>query len=91
MPDSHISATTPAIEWEQLSLLREEVVEVTLRLGFVVQADHMQWQITVRDPSAGALLGMLSSPATSAARWERQLITINSQLSEIIRNHVDPF
>lgn len=91
MTSAHESTTTPAIAWEQLSLLREEVVEVTLRIGVVLEGDHLQWMLTTRDPSSGTLLGMQSSPARSAARWERELVTIMERIAETMRTHVDPF
>lgn len=91
MPDSPIISTTTALEWTQLSLLPYEVVEIDLRIGVVPESDHLQWQITVRDPAAGALLGMLSSPAVSASQWRRQLAAITSALEQIYENHVSPF
>jgi hypothetical protein len=77
--------------WEQLSLLPYEVVEIELRVGIVVESDHLQWQFTVRDPAAKTLLGMLSSPHVSLASWPRHARTIASQLEELIGNNVHPF
>lgn len=91
MTSANESHTTPALQWEQLSLLREEVVEITLRIGVVLEGDHLQWQLDVRDPSSRTLLGMQSSPAVSAARWEYHLHHMAEAVRQAMRTHVDPF
>lgn len=48
--------------WAQQTLESPEVIEITLKLGVMVRADHVQAQVEVRDPSTGLLLAMVSWP-----------------------------
>ena len=77
--------------WAQLSLLDPDVFEITLRIGVVPEADHLQWQLDVRDPSSSALLGMVSSPAQSASRWQNAVTAIERELREKLGHRIDPF
>ena len=91
MTDTPASTPRPTASWKQLSLLGDEVVHIHLQIGVVPEADHLQWQLTVRNPAANTLLGMLSSPAVSAVQWPRQLELIVSALGQVYENHVAPF
>lgn len=91
MPASPIAPDPKPVWWAQLNLFDPEVVELHLRIGIVPDADHMQWQLEVRDPAANTLLGMLSSPHVSASQWIRHLAQIESQLREQLSHRIDPF
>ena len=90
MAMSSDSRTNP-VAWDQLSLLPTEVVEIELRIGVVSEANHLQWQLTVRDPSAGALFGMLSHPHTSIARWPAAYRDVCQALEAAFETHCSPF
>lgn len=54
-----------------------DIVEITLRVGVVVSADHFQWQIEARNPVTGELLEMRSAP-------HRPLVAIGPEAARMV-------
>lgn len=54
-----------------------DIIEITLRVGVVVSADHFQWQIEARNPVTGELLEMRSAP-------HRPLVAIGPEAARMV-------
>lgn len=55
----------PVNGWEQLTLDPPFAYEIVLKIGIVREADHVQFQLEVRDPSTKLTLALSSRPHTS--------------------------
>lgn len=79
------------LDWAQLTLVRLDQIELTIRVGIVPERDHLQWQIETRNPSTGELLAMSSAPH----RRVKDCATLVAELSEVLEEvwaaHVLPF
>lgn len=49
-------------DWWQQAITPPDVVEITLKVGIIPAADHVQWMIEAKDPRTGVLLGQVSNP-----------------------------
>ena len=78
-------------DWAQLSLLPLPVVEMQLRIGFVSETNHVQWQLRTTDPAAGTLLGMVSCPHDQMHAREAWLSHICQEITTAFLEHVHPF
>lgn len=52
--------------WTQTTLYPPEVVSATLRVAWIAETGHLQWQIEVSDPLTSELLAMQSVPHRQA-------------------------
>lgn len=55
----------PDVHWVQQRLFPPTVVEVVLRVGWVAETGHLQWQCEVFDPNTRELFAMQSVPHRS--------------------------
>ena len=88
---SSIDPQRDRLSWEQLRLLPDEVIEATLRIGVVIEADHLQWQLDVRDPRSGDLISMQSRPVVSTSNWLPELTLMVSELHKLLGDTIEPF
>lgn len=58
-------------DWAQLALIPPPVVVVHLRIGVMVDADHVQAQVEVCDETTGELIAMESWPHVGLDRADR--------------------
>lgn len=75
----------------QLPMFQPDVIEVTMRVGVVHSAGHMQAQIEVRDPISGELLGMESWPHFELSSVDVMIIEVFRELAQVITHHCGPF
>lgn len=83
--------TPPTPTWTQETLLPPDAVEITLRLGFVGQASHGQWQLEVRNATDGQLLSMLSCPHFHVRETPDVLVRLLTEAASAVETHVVPF
>lgn len=50
------------VEWSQTRICPPGVLQATLRIGWIPDSHHAQWQIELEDPVTRELLAMRSSP-----------------------------
>jgi len=72
MPENTVN-DPPPIEWTQETLFGYPLLEATLRVGFVTDADHVQALVELRRPDTGELLAMSSWAHRSLSQWEALL------------------
>lgn len=77
--------------WRQLGLLPPELVTIHLRLGIMVNSDHLQWQVEVRDGANDELIAMVSRPHARLESLPAELVQASAALSELARQVVEPF
>lgn len=77
--------------WEQLELFPAPVYEISLRYGVVAEADHVQWQLEVRDATSGELLSLKSVWHTSVQLAEARLPNVCRLLEDEVRYRLPPF
>jgi hypothetical protein len=65
------------------------VVEITARIG--ITGGHAQWQVEVRDPVQGVLLGMASGPHRETHRWDRWIAEVDAELIAALAQLTSPF
>lgn len=85
--------TTPrsAHGWEQSTMFPPDVVEITAKVGVMALADHVQFQIEVRDPRTGALLQLWSLPHTSVDQATLEVEEFLGRVRETIAARLRPF
>ena len=59
--------------WEQAALYPPEVVMATLRISYIPETHHAQWQIEVNNPVTNELLAMSSVPHRDARSADHAL------------------
>lgn len=62
-----------------------DVVEITLRVGFVTSSQHGQWQLEVRNPVSGELLAMFSRPHFDMSNLGPEAARMVLRVSEAMR------
>lgn len=62
-----------------------DVIEITLRIGFVTSSQHGQWQAEVRNPVTGELLDMYSRPHFDLANLGAESARMVLRISEAMR------
>jgi len=87
MPDTD----TFVNDWAQLALFPQGVVELTLRVGIAYDADHVQMQVDVRDPSSGQLIAMRSRPHMNLEMADGEIRKWSSEFLAEVLDHLSPF
>ena len=77
--------------WTQLTLLPVEVVLLEVKVGVVMETNHVQWQVTARDGSTGSLIAMLSTHHMQAQLKGRWSTEIREELLKVFEEHCAPF
>lgn len=77
--------------WYQAALTPPEVIEVNIRLGIVIDSDHAQLLVEMKDPRTGVLIGQASRPHFRIAEVEQQLLWAVARGTNWVHEHVDPF
>lgn len=77
--------------WEQLGMFHPDVVEVTLKIGFVYESQHCQVEIEVVDPESPTLMELASWPHFHIADTEEKMREIGSYLTVMLRKYSGPF
>lgn len=84
-------STSIVRSWEQLTLTRPEVVQVTLTVGILVQEQTTLFQVEALDATSGTTLACWSLPGRDGAEWlsdlDRALVELRHQVGAMI----DPF
>lgn len=75
-------------EWVQNSLMAQEIIEVTIQLGVVVEGDHLQAQIEIRNPVDGTLLDLWSTHHHRLERWQHLVLTMLWQVESMVADQV---
>lgn len=75
----------------QQTLLPPEAIEAVLRIGIVNAANHVQYQLEVRNPSDGTLLALESRPAAQLALLGSEAYEWLQRLLDATYVHVSPF
>lgn len=75
-------------EWVQASLMAQEILEMTIQLGVVVEGDHLQAQIELRNPVDGVLLDLWSTHHARLDRWDHLALTVMHQIESMIADQV---
>lgn len=65
------------------------VIELTLRFGLIVEEGHGQWQLEVRNPLTGELLGMASRPHFDLANLSPECSRAVLRLRDAARELLD--
>lgn len=55
--------------WVQAVMFPANVTEMTIKLGFIMDPEHFQWEMELRNPADGTLLDLRSMPAGYVDRW----------------------
>lgn len=76
---------------EQLSLLGDEAHELTIRVGIVNPAGHLQWQYEVRNVITDELVELRSRPSADWRRDEVELLGLFAELVRQIEDRLSPF
>lgn len=74
--------------WVQTSMLAQEIVEVTISLGVVVEGDHLQAQIELRNPVDGTLLDLCAWPHTTLDRWVPLMVKVIYKIEAMLADQV---
>jgi hypothetical protein len=75
-------------EFVQASLMAQEILEMTIKIGVVVEGDHLQAQIELRNPVDGVLLDLWSTHHARLERWEHLLMTVSQQAEQMVADQV---
>jgi hypothetical protein len=59
--------------WSQPGLIPPDVVQATLRIAYIPETHHAQWQLEVQNPVTGELLAMSSVPHRDARSADHAL------------------
>lgn len=78
-------------DWEQLSLMVPEVLEVVLRVGLVQSTCHAQLQLEITNPSTGELMGLVARPHVDFSDLDDAMLVLWQEFSEFIRSRSGPF
>lgn len=81
----------PTVRWEQLTITPPAVVELTLRIGLVVDAEHAQAQLEVRSATDGTLIAMSSWPHIPFHVFDERMREVGSELTRLLREYTGPF
>lgn len=76
---------------EQLNLLGDQAYELTLRVGLIPLADHMQLAIEIREVKSAALIHLESRPHISAYDHAEHLDEWFGKLRGLIAELSSPF
>ena len=79
------------MEWEQLALIAPDVIEIRVTIGVVRSGDHLQWQLSITDPTVNALLAMTSAPHRPLTTYGDELDVLVGELRSWIEENVLPF
>lgn len=80
-----------ASQYPQETLLPPEVVQVTVRIGFVGASGHCQWLCEARNATDGELLAMVGRPHFDIAQLDNQIDAIREEILTAVRSFVVPF
>lgn len=78
-------------QWEQLSLLPEFALELTLKLGVIPSHDHVQVQVEMSSPTDGKLLALWSLPHADLAHAEDAIHAALSEFWPLAHRITGPF
>lgn len=77
-------------DWAQTLLVPPDLLEVRLRLGFIIPDKHMRWQIEVTDPSTKELLALHSVPHRPLEDLEDTFAIVGARLWQIVEPLANP-
>lgn len=77
-------------EWYQTMLFPPSLVELTLRAGWVSEANHLQVQVEVFDPSTKELLAMISVPHAHVEDAQDAARRLAEEASRLLLAVIDP-
>lgn len=83
-----VTARRDMPEWVQASLMAQEILEVTIQLGVVVEGDHLQCQVELRNPVDGVLLDLWSTHHLRLDRWQHMMLTVMQQVEQMVADQV---
>lgn len=78
-------------DFEQLALTPPPVLRLSLHIGIMRDADHVQAQLELWDESGSELLAMESWPHFDLASTDERMRIVGRRLTEMIRQHTGPF
>ncbi len=81
----------PVKAWTQPQLVPDDVLEITLKIGFVHSAEHGQALIEVRGQPSGDLLEMFSMHHFPLSETEARIREVGRELTRIVRERSGPF
>lgn len=78
-------------DWYQQVLTTPEIVEVRIRLGIVMEADHVQVMVEMFDPVTKVQQAIASIPHDRIANWDKLLDWARSKADDWIAHTIEPF
>jgi hypothetical protein len=88
MPRSDSSRSeSQTVQWRQESLFPPNIVDITIKIGAVMDTNHLQWLIESRDPKTGGLRSLTSKHHAPLSSLRPQLDQVLTEVLELI----DPF
>ena len=76
--------------WTQTLLMPPDVLELRLRLGFILPDHHGRWMIEALDPQGSELLAMRSCPHFSIHDLPDEMQTIGLALHDLMEPLMNP-
>lgn len=77
--------------WTQMSLLRPDVLEITLRVGLVFSTEHAQIEYEVRDAESNELLALDAVPHVGFDGVDDRLHAYLARVANIVHLWTAPF
>lgn len=84
------NGTTPE-SWTQLSFLRPQVIELTLKVGIQPGDDHAQFQLEGKDATSGSTILISSRMHTSLADAPNELRDWHRRMQNLVDELSGPF
>lgn len=85
------SHTPGVIDWQQLNMFGQEVVEIRLTVGVVASSDHCQFQVEAWRLPEGQLIAMVSIPHRNLEYARVGLSEAIERLRELVHEYTGPF
>lgn len=80
----------PPESWTQVLAFPPDVLEIRLRLGFILPDNHGRWQIEALDPSTSELLALHSRPHFPLEELEEALGEVGARLGVLLDGLANP-
>lgn len=75
---------TSTVHWVQETLFRPNTVELTVKIGAVLDADHLQWTLESRHPKDGSLLALTSRHHASIGALQAELELLRAEIWDLL-------
>ena len=78
-------------DWYQQALTPPQVIQATLRVGWIPSENHLQWHIDVQDPTTSVLIAQESSPHVGNNNVRALLEECSRRMLRLLEETAEPF